>query len=151
MLIANVPTGNRDPKRSAAKTPTTYRSIAPNAPPIATNRYRLNFTFLLLFLYNNTWAQPVSADTGANRLVDATGSLDDVVRLCVGIRATVTDVIRNSPAKASLCIPCLNCRWGRRNGQILSKAIPARSHHPYSRKYQNMAVGVNSITLGLLE
>jgi hypothetical protein len=92
MLMVNVPTGNRDPKRSAAKTPTTYRSIAPNAPPIAINRYRLNVTFLGSFLYNNTWAQPVTKHNGANRL-------DDLVRLLVGFSAMVTDVIRNSSSK----------------------------------------------------
>ena len=102
MLMVNVPTGNRDPKRSAAKTPTTYRSIAPNAPPIAINRYRLNLTFLSSFLYNDTWAQPVATRDVANRLVGGTVSVDDVVRL---LCAMVTDVIRNSPSK---CEPLNN-------------------------------------------
>jgi hypothetical protein len=53
---------------------------------------------LCIFLYNNTWLS-LTTDNGANRLVEEPGSLDDAVRLLVGISALITDVIRNSPSK----------------------------------------------------
>jgi hypothetical protein len=100
MLMANVPTGNRDPKRSAAKTPTTYRSIAPNAPPIAINIYRLNLAFLLSLslqqylgsaLHHGQWRNSARA---RGRVVQSRSEA------AIGIHAMVTDVIRNSPSKS---------------------------------------------------